>query len=67
MATPPEPVEIYCLKCRTNRLTDVAQATMKNGRPPCVLYAVCAAQANNASAPPGEPGPRLRQFCPFRA
>ncbi len=33
MATPSEPVEIYCLKCRIKtRSRDVEQVTMKNGR-----------------------------------
>ena len=40
MATPPESVEIYCLKCRAKTGSrDVAQVTMKNGRP--ALRAVC--------------------------
>ena len=34
MATPPESVEIYCLKCRAKTGSrDVEQVTMKNGRP----------------------------------
>ena len=40
MATPPESVEIYCLKCRAKTGSqDVKQVTMKNGRP--ALRAVC--------------------------
>ena len=40
MATPPESVEIYCLKCRAKTGSeDVEQVTMKNGRP--ALRAVC--------------------------
>ena len=40
MATPPESVEIYCLKCRIKTGSrDVEQVTMKNGRP--ALRAVC--------------------------
>ena len=40
MATTPEPVEIYCLKCRAKTGSrDVEQVTMKNGRP--ALRAVC--------------------------
>ena len=36
----PEPVEIYCLKCRIKTGSrDVEQVTMKNGRP--ALRAVC--------------------------
>ena len=58
MATPPESIEIYCLKCRAKTGSqDVEQVTLKNGRPPCVLSALCAAQANTASAPMAEPGP----------
>ena len=34
MTTPPESVEIYCLKCRTKiGSRDVEQVTLKNGRP----------------------------------
>ena len=40
MATSPESVEIYCLKCRAKTGSrDVEQVTMKNGRP--ALRAVC--------------------------
>ena len=40
MATPPEPVEIYCLKYRIKTGSrDVEQVIMKNGRP--ALRAVC--------------------------
>ena len=40
MATPPESVEIYCLKCRAKTGSrDVEQVTLKNGRP--ALRAVC--------------------------
>ena len=40
MATPPESVEMYCLKCRAKTGSrDVEQVTMKNGRP--ALRAVC--------------------------
>ncbi len=40
MATPPESVEIYCLKCRAKAGSrDVEQVTMKNGRP--ALRTVC--------------------------
>ena len=60
MATPPESVEIYCLKCRAKTGSrDVERVTMKNGRPACALSVLCAAQASTASAPPDEPGPPL--------
>ena len=40
MATPPESVEIYCLKCRAKTSSrDVEEVTLKNGRP--ALRAVC--------------------------
>ena len=40
MATLPEAVEIYCLKCRAKTGSrDVEQVTLKNGRP--ALVAVC--------------------------
>ena len=40
MATLPESVEIYCLKCRAKTGSrDVKQVTLKNGRP--ALRAVC--------------------------
>ena len=40
IATPPESVEIYCLKCRAKTGSrDVEQVTLKNGRP--ALRAVC--------------------------
>ncbi len=41
MATSPESIEIYCLKCRAKTGSrDVEQVILKNGRP--ALRAVCA-------------------------
>ena len=40
MATPPDSIEIYCLKCRAKTGSrDVEQINLKNGRP--ALRAVC--------------------------
>ena len=40
MATPPESVAIYCLKCRAKTDSrDLEEVTLKNGRP--ALRAVC--------------------------
>ena len=40
MSTPPEIVEIYCVKCKTKTSsTDIEAVTMKNGRP--ATRAVC--------------------------
>ena len=57
MATSPESVEIYCLKCRAKTGSrDVERVTLKNGRP--ALRAVCTVCGTGKypSAPPDEPG-----------
>ena len=42
MATPPESVEIYCMKCRAKTGSrDVEQVAMKNGRPALRVCSVC--------------------------
>ena len=69
MATPPESVEIYCLKCRTKTVSrDVEQVTMKNGRPApaCCLLCVRHRQIPNRLRRLNL-GLRRRKFCPFRA
>ena len=50
MATPPDAVEIYCLKCRVKTGSrDVEQVTLKNGRP--ALRAVCGSGKSRIQSP----------------
>ena len=53
MATPPESIEIYCLKCRAKTGSrDVERITMKNGRPAlCAVCTVCGMGKSRIGSP----------------